>query len=87
MKADPKLFAAFVQARAACGAPPLVPAVVLKVDVDADGYASNGSQYFGFGDQLYYVEFDDGRCGHVRAPNGTEASKRATEQPDYWGIR
>lgn len=61
--------------------------VARKVPVNSQGYAYGGNQYFGIGAPLYYVEFADGRSGHVRASSRIEAIATATEKPNYWGIR
>lgn len=58
-----------------------------RVRVNVDGYAYSGGQYFGAGLPLYYVEFPDGRSGHVRAPDRDGAIKTAQDRLRYWGIR
>lgn len=58
-----------------------------KVRVNAQGYAYSGMQYFGTGQQLYFVELDDGRSGHVRASSRKEAIETALARPAYWGIQ
>jgi len=60
--------------------------VCRKVYVNSGGYAYGGHQYFGTGPQLYYVEFPDGRSGHVRARSRPEAIEEAKTRPGYWGI-
>ena len=66
--------------------PPATVTVCRKVPLSRGGYAYKGTQYFGAGRPLYYVEFADGRSGHVRAESRNDAATKATENPSYWGI-
>lgn len=58
-----------------------------RVRLNRGGYAYGGWQYFGTGIPLYYVEFRDGRSGHVRAWSREQAMTTAVARPGYWGIR
>jgi hypothetical protein len=58
-----------------------------RVRLNSGGYAYGGWQYFGTGAPLYYVEFPDGRSGHVRSGDRKGAIETAVEKPGYWGIR
>lgn len=56
-----------------------------KIKLNSQGYTSSGV-YFGVEAPLYYIEFKDGRSGHVRACNRDAAIKTAIDRPAYWGI-
>jgi len=56
-----------------------------KVRLNQGGYDCFGG-YFGFGAPLYWIEFPDGRSGHVRASSRADAIQTAIDIPDYWGI-
>lgn len=57
-----------------------------KVRVNGGGYDWAG-RYWGTGAPLYYIEFADGRNGHVRASSRKDAIATAIEKPAYWGIQ